>query len=247
MKTCSIALVAFGIFLVLLPSCKKECGGDSLSIDTLEPPSNPPGYEIRLKGSGFSDGSVVRFDNSESSATRFLDASTLIATVPAGVLGSVEISVADGDCIARNDRFEVFADFPNTIPFSPATIIIPQAATVYPTNSFQNAWTNKNDAVHSIFLEDPNDPNGVLGVASTEYNSSNSFFNNNPITGYLRFNTATKTSDIQIIIDRHLQPGGDIEIYTGDLITPASVGSIAEYVLLLTSQKDGRQLVFEYL
>lgn len=251
MKTYWLPLLAAFFSALLFSNCQKDKDGNctlnpQLNLEKVEPNANPPGYEIKLTGNGFTDTTIVRFDNLQSTKTRRLDASTLIATIPSGIIGSAEVSISDGECLKRFDRFEVFADFPNSIPFSPLTIIIPQAASLYPTGGFQNAWVNVNDPNHSIFLQDTTNVNGFLGPESAEYHSAgNTFLNNNPVTGYIRFDETAQTSDIRIEVDRRSKPGGELEIYTGEFIDPAVIASDHAFIILLTSEKDGRQLILQ--
>lgn len=257
MKNHLVIVLVLLSFLIVF----SDCGGNDdpclislYALTTIEPSSNPVGYEIRISGEGFTENTLVRFDNVDSPKTTLLDPSTLIATVPSGVLGPVELSVSDGGCLDRNDRFEVYADFPANIPFSPNTIIIPQpiSAVNYPDNFLQNCWENINDREHCIFLVESEEGNGILNedttndVCEERHSDQTSFFSGNPISGHFRTDDVNETVDIEITIDRSAKPGGEVETYTGELIEPASVGSNGQYVLLLTSQKDGRQLLFEF-
>ena len=65
------------------------------------PDNNPAGYEVLLKTSGLSQSAKVVFGTVEASSRAGGNPDEIIAKVPNGLSGNVEISVEDGDCIER--------------------------------------------------------------------------------------------------------------------------------------------------
>ena len=250
MKT-SLLCCLLAAALFAWPACSNndaECDTD-LALDEVQPSANPPGYEVLLVGEGFTANTTVRFDNEESPDVTFVSATELIAKIPSGLLGSVEVTVEEGDCVGRNAEFEVFGSFPNNVPVSPATIFVNAAPpTTFPDN-FQNAWQNIADIEHIIFITGVDAVGNIVpkdGNFPAEFHSGgNQFLNNNPASGYIRVNTTAKTSDIRVVVDRSAKPGGTVEAYTGQFVLPNSVGSTKPYAMLLQSEKDGRQLILE--
>ena len=240
----SLLLSAVVIAVSMLSCAKDKCGAGS--IDGVEPGGNPAGYQIRVTGSGFAVDSRVRFDD-KYGIVQFKSAKELFVTVPSGLVGNVTVVAesADSMCVGRSDQlFEVFGTFPSGIPASPSFIVVPVAPVAYP-DGFTNEWPNLFDSSHKLILVD--NGTGILdNSGSTEIHDSKELFQNNPITGHFRLNAAAKTSDIEITINRSDHSGGTKETYKGELVSGGSVGSSKTVVLLLTSKKDGRQLLFEY-
>lgn len=225
--------------IVAFAACKTDDCDSPISIDQLSPDRNPPGYEIVIEGNGFSADAVVRFGQ-VTAQTRDGGELGLVAQVPNGLVGVVELTVEEGDCIARSD-FEVWSNFLPGTPASPTLIIIPQPPNYPLPGSFQNAWQNLVDEEHFIQLNDnDNDGEGPLDEGSREFHSSNALLDDNPATG--SFDPANNR--IVITIDRTAK-GGIKETYDGQYIPipPGAPGGFNEAALLLTSREDGRQLV----
>lgn len=222
--------------------CKNKCA----SVDAVLPDNNPSGYEVVLKVSGLSQSAKVVFGTVEASARPGAKSDEIIATVPSGVSGNVEISVEEGDCIARFDDFVVSSNVPGNVQPSFEQIIIP-VPTPFPQDGFGNYWTNAApESTQQVSIQ------GTLvnGIAtqldepnSFEYDIQNPYFHENPVKGNVNNNTNT----IYLEIDRSAKPGGFVEHFDGQFIEkPDFLPASSKPAMLLISRETGRQLLLYY-
>ncbi len=231
------------IGLFLLNSCKDKCAGGDYGIQSLQPAANPAGYEIFIAAKGVGADTEVRFDAVEAASVKTAEGG-LIVKVPTGLSGVVSLSIQNGDCSDSRD-FEVLGSYPGNVPPSPTSIIVPQTPGGY-IGSVSNAWKNVEDELHSLFLQtDDNNPGHIIpndgtNFASTEFHfGSNSFLNNNPISGTFD----TLTNEILMVIDRSAKTGGYRDTLDGQFIQNLPQTPAAVVTMLLTSRRTGRQLV----
>lgn len=228
--------------------CKNKCA----SVDAVLPDNNPSGYEVVLKVSGLSQSAKVVFGTVEASARPGAKSDEIIATVPSGVSGNVEISVEEGDCIARFDDFVVSSNVPGNVQPSFEQIIIP-VPTPFPSSDFTNAWKNAAPgSTIAVFIQGILDNNGIAQIAepnSNEFdsppspNSPNPYFNENPVKGNINNNTNT----IYLEIDRSAKPSGFVEHFDGQFIEkPDFLPTSSKPAMLLISRETGRQLLLYF-
>lgn len=228
--------------------CKNKCSNEA-SISAVLPDNNPSGYEVVLKVSGLSQGAKVVFGTVEASSRPGAKSDEIIATVPSGVSGNVEISVEEGDCIARYGDFVVSGTLPNNVQPSLEQIIIPipLGQGSFPTEGIQNHWVNAvadtNQRNFGIHLEgDFNFGDETSLDGSYEFNSLNTTFDDSPAIGTAN----NKTNVIYLEVDRRSK-GGELEHFDGLFIeVPDFLPSFAKYAILLTSRETGRQLIIYY-
>lgn len=233
-----IFLLAILGSLVSFLSCNKNnCEGDK-TIENIAPSSNPVGYEVIISTKGFSSTAQVKF-GSEAAETRAGEANQIIARVPAGLAGNVQVTVEEGDCVARFDNFKVLGTLPGDLQPSLQNIVLPVPAPA-PANGFTNAWVNAADETTGIQLGD--DGSGFLSPpGSFEFhNAGNLFFNNNDVRGIV---DAT-TGEIALEVDR-IANGGTLEKFDGQFVVPPSTVT-AQFAILLVSRQTGRQLLLLY-
>lgn len=218
-------------------ACKnKDCPN---KVDLVQPGENPPNYEVIIHPDGFTQAATVRFGQ-EVAVTRPGDGTDIIAKVPAGLRGNVEISVEENDCVGRRS-FIVLDSLPGTYGASLQNIILPSTPTEFP-QSITQEWPNAADPEHHFIF--------LLGDASGSFDPSICYerHTSNPILGFPNRNPVsgfwdTAANKVKIIIDRTLN-GGAIEEFNGQFIKPypgAPVGT--KFVIWLTSKTTGRQLV----
>lgn len=237
MKNIRRLLVPLLFAALFFTSCKDKCGSDDFGIESLQPAANPAGYEVFIKASGVTSSTKVYFDEVEAASTKTAEGG-LIVKVPAGVAGTVSLSIEEGDC-SDSRSFDVLGSYPGNVPPSPTSIIIPQAPGSLP-GSISNAWENIFDSNHKIVLGDFVDPTGVFDGSFENYiTSDNEFLTNNPISG----NYDIQDNTVFIVIDRTDKPGGYKDTLTGQLIPNLPDNPDAESTMLLTSNRTGRQLV----
>lgn len=231
----------------LIFSCNKDndCDG-TFTIESVLPNSNPPGAEVRIQGTGFSANPTIRFAGQVAKSS-FTAEKGLTAIVPNNVSGLVDLTVEDGDCLARTE-FEVLGTLPANWVAAPTLIVIPITPVNFPS-SIANQWKNYYDQAHTWLLStdsgscDQNFPivvNQELSF-SVENHPTNKFLQENPITGV--YKCSSKTLDI--IVDR-TKNGGIPERYIGRIIAAETIGessSDGKTYMLLTSQ-TGRQYIF---
>lgn len=102
-----LLLTLLGSSAFFLSCNKNNCEGDK-TIENIAPSSNPVGYEVIISIKGFSNAAQVKFGN-EAAETRAGEANQIVARVPAGLAGNVQVTVEEGDCVARFDNFKVLA------------------------------------------------------------------------------------------------------------------------------------------
>lgn len=235
----------FAFVLILLISfvnyqCKNKDKCDTpIEIEELLPDNNPVGYEIQIIGTGFTQAAIVRFGTKTAVTRWYAEESALIAEVPSGLSGPVEVTVEEGDCIGRAD-FEVTSGQNTDWPPSLANIVIPHPITNnFPTN-FTNAWKNLADNLHGLQLDDDG---GTIEIDTTsnEYHfGGNEIFDNNPITGTID----TIPNQIKLNIDRSIH-GGINDVLEGYFIFPSAEDNTLAYpfVIWLQSKVSGRQFL----
>lgn len=218
--------------------CKNKDKCDTpIEIQELLPDNNPAGYEIQIKGTGFTQAAVVRFGSKAAAPRWYAEESTLIAEVPDGLSGPVEVTVEEGDCIGRAD-FEVTSGANADWPSSPTQIVIPQPTADFPL-SISNAWRNYYDSTnqHGIQLTIV-EGEIELDTFSHEFNFADPKFNDNPVSGTVSKNP----NEIHLTIDRTANGGLNDEL-EGQFIPPILVGGELKHLIWLQSKITGRQLV----
>ena len=240
------ALLALFTLLFCFESCKDKCDKD-VSIDAIQPNTNPAGYEVLIKTNDFTDAAKVVFGNIEADYRAGGKKGEIIATVPDGLSGNVEVSVEEGECIGRFDNFIVSGALPTDVQPSLPTIILPVPPSSFPTEGIQNNWVNA--VADTTLLNFGIHLNGTFsgGVFFTSLDQSyefspNPIFDNLPATGWA--NTGTNT--IYLEVDR-TSIGGVIEHFDGLFVEPPSfLPSFAKWPILLTSRETGRQLLIYF-
>lgn len=230
-------LVSVGRFFSLVSCESSNCEGDK-SVESISPSANPPGYEVIIETKEFSSTAQVRFGN-ETADTRPGEADQIIARVPAGLAGNVQVTVEEGACVARFDNFKVPGSLPGDLQPSLPDIILPVPAPA-PAGGFANAWLNAADNTFNTGIQLGDDGSGILSFpGSYEFHfGGNEFFNGNPVSG-----TVDVANDkIYLEVDRTAKPGGTLEKFDGQFVVPpASI--TAQYAILLVSRQTGRQLL----
>jgi hypothetical protein len=79
-----------------------------LSIGSVTPASGPAGTQVKIRGSGFVQGTTANA-NGMSAAVSYVDADTLQVTLPALPAGAVQITITnpDGQSYTLDDAFTV--------------------------------------------------------------------------------------------------------------------------------------------
>lgn len=225
--------------LCLVVACKNkesDCGKD---ITLVQPDANPANYEIIIRPDGFSQQAKVLFGQEEAT-TRAGNNGDIIAKVPAGLRGSVELTLEEGDCLARQN-FTVLDSLPGTYGQSLPNIVLPSPPSSYISN-ISNFWRNAADPDHAFQLSQ--DGLSLDPLNSFESHASNpalgAFGNTNPISGTID----TLNHKVHLIVDRSPN-GGGIEEFDGVLIKdfPGADTLSYSHFILLVSTKTGRQLV----
>lgn len=232
----------FLFLLTLVFACGKDektCPGKSIT--GISPNNNPVGYEVLLETEGFTDAAVVRFGQSVADSRAGGEAGQLIARVPTGLAGNVQVTVEEGDCLDRFDDFQVLGSYPGNLQPALQNILIAIPGSVpAPAVDFTNSWKNAADSSQTagFFLKDNND--GIFNPAECNETPPNSS-QTNPISG---------TYDLQqnklvIVVQRPTADGG-AEEYDGQFINkPAGVPNLPDrnFYLLFISRKTGRQVL----
>ncbi len=251
MKNTFLLLVtAFIVILFSWTACKDKCGGD-FGIQSIQPAANPVGYEIFIACKGVTANTKVRFDAVDAASVKTAEGG-LIAKVPAGISGTVSLSIEEGEC-SDSKPFDVLGAYPGNVPPSPTVIVIPQAPDLGGFSGITNNWINTQDDFHRVQLtDDPNSPGKLLvvnddgtngGSEEQYFGIGNDLLKNNPVSG--SYDIVANT--ITIVIDRSGKPGGSKETYTGQFMAPTlPTPNPAKYMILLTSATTGRQLVLYY-
>lgn len=220
---------------------KKGSAGNCLnnvSINAVQPNTNPAGYEVLIKAPGFTNAAKVFFGSVQATSRAGGESDDIIAKVPAGLSGNVEISVEEGDCIARSGGFIVSGSLPSGVQPSLPQIIIPVPATSISAdigNVYKNAAGTGFGQSIQIVKGDTNGDVITIDPSSVEFINSVT----NPVSGFVNINTNV----VQLVIDRTAN-GGSIEHFDGQFIAlpnPAVPGATA--AILLVSRETGRQLL----
>lgn len=229
-------------FFIILVACNKDndCD-DTFVIESVVPNSNPPGTEIKIQGTGFSKDTEVRFAG-QLAKSDFTNEKGLVATIPNNVIGVVDLTVEEDDCLARTD-FEVLGALPVNWIASPTVIVIPTLPTVFP-QSVNNVYKNYFDLNHTlgIFVDCNNaEDKPSLANFSNEQHLTNPYLNDNPISGTYD----CKNGTFEIRIDRSAK-GGDIDTLDGVVISASTLGEKPDpnvIYMLFTSRNTGRQFI----
>ncbi len=252
MKNALFLIATFATCCLALGCSSSDANCDkNVSINAVLPNTNPTGYEVLLKTNGFTSAAKVVFGTVEASSRAGGLAGEIIATVPAGLSGNVEISVEEGDCIARSPGFVVLAALPGTIQPSLPNIVIPTAPTSYPQNDIQNNWANsasiitgRSYGIHFVgFIGNISPGVCELDTTSYEYDFDNSsFLSGNPVRGNMNVNSNL----VYVEIDRTAK-GGTVEKFDGHFIgVPPFLENIEKWPILLVSRQTGRQLIVSF-
>ncbi len=231
-------------FLITLLACNKDndCDG-TIAIEEVIPNSNPPGTEIKIKGDGLSVDTEVRFAG-QLAKSNFSVEKGLVATVPNNVIGLVDLTVEDGDCLVRTE-FEVLGALPVNWVATSSVIVIPTFTFpgTFP-QSINNVYKNYFDLNHAlgIFVNCNGSKNKVsLEDFAQETHTTNVYLNENPIKGTYDCSNGT----FEITIDRSAK-GGDIDTLDGVVISATSLGETPNpnvIYMLFTSRSTGRQII----
>lgn len=242
MKQSILLLFTACAIAISLTGCKNKCDGD-FGIQSIQPAANPVGYEIFIACKGVTANTKVRFDAEDAASVKVAEGG-LIAKVPAGISGTVSLSIEEGDC-SDSKPFDVLGAYPGNVPMSPTVIVVPQSPGGV-IGGVTNEWINVFDADHQIqILTDGNNPGIIIpndgtNFASQEYHfGGNSFLNENPVSGTYD----TLSNQIFMVIDRSSKPGGYRDTLTGQFIAKLAQAPTATATMLLTSKRTGRQLV----
>lgn len=241
-------LLALPMFCLLLFSCKNNCDKE-VAVLAVQPNTNPAGYEVLLKTQGFSNTVKVVFGNLEAETRVGGESGDIIAKVPAGLSGNVEISVEEGDCIARFANFIVSGALPTNVQPSLPIIVVPTPPASFPTQGIGNLWANAGGTFdasgnpdQSVLIVEGLIEGDVINMDtdfSVEFNSNDPNLNNNPVSGYANI----KTGEVKMDIDRSLK-GGFVEHFEGQFIAvPAFLPANTVYAMLLVSRETGRQML----
>lgn len=229
-------LLVCSILLLLNNRCDTNGCDQVFEIDELQPDTNPAGYEIRIVGQPFSESATVRFGNKVATTRWDETQNTILAKVPTGLSGLLEVTVEEGECLARAD-FEVTGNYTTNWPPALPVIVIPQNPSTFPSN-FTNLWHNIADEDHRIFLGSDN-ATTALTDDSAEFHLSNSKLNENPVRGTVNI----AQNKIFMTINRTAH-GGMNDTLDGKFILPASAGiTDKDFAILLESRASGRQMV----
>lgn len=230
------------LLCITLYSCNKDndCDG-TIAIEAVVPNSNPPGTEIKIKGDGLSVDTEVRFAG-QLAKSNFSVEKGLVATVPNNVIGLVDLTVEDGECLVRTE-FEVLGALPVNWVATSTVIVIPILPATFPT-SINNQWVNYYDKKHRINIQPVSFPCDTqqLQAGFFEEHDTNVFLNDNPVSGYYD----CPNGKTLLIIDRTSKTGGMIDTLDGTLIAPQSVGEDSKSTklfMILISRITGRQLI----
>ena len=228
-----------------LENCKDNCDND-VSIDAVQPHSSPAGYEVLLKTSGFSDTlkAKVFFGLVEAVTKPGGQPGEIITTVPHGLLGNIEISVEEEDCIGRSTEFAVTGSLPSNVQPSLVNIVIPVPLSGTPPTGIGNVWVNAastfndNGAEQTIFIVEGTAIGDLINFDETQSVETNKSIKS-PVSGFANLSTL----EVQIVIDR-TSNGGIIEHFDGQFIDkPGFLPITANYAILLVSRETGRQLL----
>ncbi|MEO6037622.1 MAG: IPT/TIG domain-containing protein [Saprospiraceae bacterium] len=243
MKNASWLPVFFALCVPFI-GCDKGGKDCDKSINAVQPNTNPAGYEVLIKTNGFSPAAKVVFGTVEATSRAGGESDDIIAKVPAGLSGNVEISVEEGDCIARSGGFLVSGSLPTGVQPSLPQIIVPSPLTNV-SSDIANVWTNAastfdagNNAEHTI----------LIGVGTTVGNIINfeEPFSKETIklvvslvSGFANISTG----EVQLTVDRTTH-GGIVEHFDGHFVAkPNSVTVSGTSFILLVSRETGRQLL----
>lgn len=237
-QSLSFRLLAFSACLSLFFSCKDKCDGNK-SIEGVAPDTNPPGYEVIIQTNGFTEAAQVRFGSQEAEVRAGAENGELIARVPGGLAGNVQITVEEGDCLVRFDDFNVSGSLPTDLQASLKDIVLPLPPATYPSN-FTNAWFNAADLTFTSGIQFDDDGTGTVAYPATrEFDFDGQFFDDNPVNGTVNIST----NEIHISIDRRAK-GGTLEEFDGQFVVPPAN---AQHAMLLVSRQSGRQLLLVYI
>ncbi len=243
MKNSSWLPILFIVF-AFVAGCKKGDSDCDKTITAVQPAINPAGYEVLIKTNGFSPAAKVLFGTVEATSRAGGESDDIIATVPTGLSGDVEISVEEGDCLARKGGFTVSGALPSGVPSSLPQIIIPTPSS--PPSSIGNFYRNAADSNAGISVGGNYTGSVFTLEFSSEFDDDRPFFDNNPVTGTID----TTTNVITIAIDRTAKTGGTIEHFDGQFIkkpTTITLPANAQPVVwFLVSRETGRQLILYY-
>lgn len=234
-NTFLLFVTAFIVIFFSWTACKDKCGGD-FGIQSIQPAANPVGYEIFIACKGVTANTKVRFDAVDAASVKAAEGG-LIAKVPAGISGTVSLSIEEGEC-SDSKPFDVLGAYPGNVPPSPTVIVVPQNPTNIPS-FINNEWQNIIDENHRLSLQDSGNPYGVLANFSNEIHDSIPLLNDNPISGHYD----TLSNVIFLVIDRSAKAGGYKDTLTGSFIANLPLQPNAFSTILLTSKRTGRQLV----
>lgn len=233
------------LLCALLLACNQDdnCDG-TFTIESVVPNSNLPGSEILIKGEGLSADTEVRFAG-QLAKTSFSAEKGITATVPKDVIGFLDLTVEEGNCLARTD-FEVLGALPVNWVASPTVIITPILPPNFPSN-INNQWFNYFDENHTLSIQ-PNTSSGcdIQPIVPDEFenkesHTTNPFLDDNPISGYYD----CPKGETLLIIDR-IKKGGIIDTLDGIIILPETVGednNTNSLYMLLISRITGKQLI----
>ena len=236
--------LALGAFIAGCGKDENSACSKNVSVTAVQPNTNPAGHEVLLKTSGFSSAAKVVFGTVAATSRAGGESGDIIAKVPAGLSGNVEISVEEGDCIARSAGFIVSGSLPTGVQPSLSNIVIPTPPASVSSdigNVYVNAATTFdqfNNPEHTILIGKGTTVGSIINI-DEPFSKENLKGVESLVSGF--FNISTR--EVQIVIDRTVN-GGIIEHFDGKFIAvPDFLPASAQVAVLLVSRETGRQLL----
>lgn len=250
----TLLILTFGLY-----SCNPECTSIP-GLRVVPADGNPPGYDVTILANDLDalrENTDVFFNNEAGVNPRFEEGMGLVVGVPQGATGVSDLRIVDPDCEHTID-FDIMDEFPQFNVPAPPQIVIPVPPPIFP-GDITKAWISPQDGDYCLWLGDyqeyflspePGDTlffdTNVLDENSWELSASldeNAWYHVNPVSGVVD----QETNEIRITIDR-TSKGLGTEDYVGEFvdiekIDPETSNAGKEHMILLTSQKTGRQLL----
>jgi hypothetical protein len=195
MKQLSIVVFFFALSGSFLTHCAQQgdCGETFAITRILPAASVPAGAVLTLRGAGFDEAAIVRIGRERVSSAAIslekiaefpgmtLPEGLALLSTPSYLQGPNELTVQEGECIARA-KVELLGNvLPGSIGGS-AFFFVPAPASVFPAN-FSNQWQDLADSDHELGLFSDFPDEKKLANFSNEFHNSVDTLNNNPISG----------------------------------------------------------------
>jgi hypothetical protein len=234
--------------LLLLPGCKKDDGPaapcTTLGIERVYPNNSPVGGPVLVKGTGFSDKTIVRFAR-EKAEILAVTQEYISVKVPRGLLGVVELSLDNGSKCITKKNFEIGTVTATNLPNSPPVYIIPPAGFAFPVQvgtdgavTLTNLWQPE----HTIELQFIRPRGGASEIEGRE--GLDDRFEGNEVTGEQN----PVENKYTLVIDRSAS-GMPTERLEGGFYTltmKVNGSEVTDNFFIAFSTVTGRQYVFRY-